>query len=321
MPPSRPADQTVERPVDGAPGRATGTAIDTAIDTPVEEVRRWLAARVRAGVVGDDEHAAARRTQLFEAPGDRWFADGSPIRRVHADSSMFVGGLRALLLQSLHPLAMAGVAAHSDYRHDPWGRLQRTADFLAATTFGPVEQAELAIARVRTVHERVVGVADDGRPYAANDPHLLRWVHVVEVDSFLRAHGRHGADPLDAHERDEYVRQMAVIARGLGVPAPPESERALGDQLRAFRPELRSTASAREAARYLLVQPPMPLAARPVYAVIAAAAVALLPRWARSPLRLPWFPVAEAVAVAPVGEALTRGLRWALQPPPEPMPG
>src|SRR5690606_6725527 len=135
----------------------------------------------------------------------------------------FVGGLRALLLQSLHPLAMAGVAEHSDYRSDPWRRLQRTADFLAATTYGPATEAERAITRVRNVHERVVGVARDGRAYAANDPHLLRWVHVAEVDSFLAANQRYGADPLVGAERDDYVRQMAVIARALGVPAPPES--------------------------------------------------------------------------------------------------
>ncbi|MDJ0767985.1 MAG: oxygenase MpaB family protein [Ilumatobacter sp.] len=282
---------------------------------PLDDVRSRIAAMVRAGVIGDRERAATRHAELFEAPGERWFEEESPIRRVHADSAMFVGGLRALLLQSLHPLAMAGVAEHSDYRHDPWGRLQRTADFLASTTYGPIDQAERAIARVHAVHERVTGVASDGRPYAANDPHLLRWVHLAEVDSFLAAHTRHGAEPLLDDERDEYVAQMAVIARGLGVPAPPESVRALRDQLRAYRPELRGTPEARDAARYLLLQPPMHPAARPVYGVIAAAAVAMLPRWARMPLRLPWMPVTERMAVRPAGDALTRWLRWALTEP------
>ena len=97
------------------------------------------------------------------------------------------------------------------------------------------------------------------------------------------------------------------------MPAPPESVRALHDQLRAFRPELASTPAARESARYLLVRPPMPLAARPLYGLIAAAAVALLPRWARGPLRLPYLPVAEAIVVRPAGDALTRTLRWALR--------
>ena len=176
----------------------------------------------------------------------------------------------------------------------------------------PDAEAERAVARVRAVHRRVVGVAPDGRPYAANDPHLLRWVHVAEVDSFLAAHQRYGETPLSTDERDEYVRDMAVIARALGVPAPPESERALHDQIRAFRPELQGTAAAREAARYMLLQPPMHPAIRPMYTVLGSAAVALLPRWARWPLRLPSLPVLEAVAVRPAGDALVRGLRWAL---------
>ena len=279
----------------------------------VDPMREWVATRVRRAVSGRD--SAARHRDLFDAEGDRWFDEEAVIRRVHADSAMFVGGLRALLLQSLHPLAMAGVAEHSDYRDDPWHRLQRTADFLAATTYGPTVEAERAIRRVRAVHERVTGIARDGRPYAANDPHLLRWVHVAEVDSFLAAHRRFGATPLVAGEADEYVRQMAVIARALGVPAPPESERALVDQIRAFRPELSSTREARDAARYLLLQPPMHPAIRPVYTVLGSAAVALLPRWARWPLRLPSMPIVEAVAVQPAGDALVRILRWALAAP------
>ena len=278
----------------------------------LDGLRDQIAGRVRGGVAGRPEKAAARRAQLFEAEGARWFDDDAPIRRVHGDSAMFVGGLRALLFQSLHPLAMAGVAQHSDYRHDPWRRLQRTADFLAATTFGPIDQAEQAIARVHAVHERVVGVAADGRPYAANDPHLLRWVHLAEVDSFLLAYRRYGAASLTDSEADRYVADMAVVAGRLGVPAPPKSVRALRDQLRSYRNELGSTPEARDAARYLLLQPPMHPAARAPYAVLSAAAVALLPRWARRPLRLPWLPVFEAVAVRPAGDALTRSLRWAL---------
>jgi uncharacterized protein (DUF2236 family) len=288
---------------------------------PLDDVRDWVAEAIRSGVVGSPDRAADRHAALFDAPGERWFEDDSPIRRVHSDSAMFVGGLRALLLQSLHPLAMAGVADHSDYRHDPWGRLQRTADFLAATTFGPSDQAEQAIARVKAVHARVTGVAPDGRAYSADDPHLLRWVHVVEADSFLAANRRYGERPLTPAEADRYVAQMAMIARELGVPAPPESTRALADQIRAFRPELHGTREARDVARYLVFQPPMPAAVRPAYGVLAASAVALLPRWARFPLRLPWLPVTERLAVRPAGELLTRGMRWALQSPPDATPG
>jgi uncharacterized protein (DUF2236 family) len=228
---------------------------------------------------------------------------------------MFIGGMRALLLQSLHPLAMAGVAQHSDYRRDPWGRLQRTADFLAATTFGPAAEAQRAVDRVHRVHRRVVGEASDGRPYSANDPHLLEWVHIAELDSFMAAHDRYGERPLVGDERDRYVADVAVVARALGVVDPPETEAALRDRFTAYRAELRGTREARDAARYLLLQPPLPLPARAPYGVIAAAAVALMPAWTRLPLRLPWLPVSERFAVGPAAGAVTRGLRWVTAPP------
>ena len=186
-------------------------------------------------VASSDPDAGDRHDELFASDEAGWFEPGSPIMRVHSDASMFIGGLRALLFQSMHPLAMAGVAQHSDYRHDPWGRLQRTADFIAATTFGPASEAQRAVDVVRRVHEHVVGVAADGRPYAANDPHLLRWVHLAELDSFLAAHDRYGAEPLVGADRDRYVAEVGVVARALGVSAPPTSERGLRDQLRSFR--------------------------------------------------------------------------------------
>jgi uncharacterized protein (DUF2236 family) len=278
------------------------------------DVRSWLGEQVRTRVVGPDE--PARRAELFDADEPGWFHHDAPIRRVHADASMFVGGLRALLFQSLHPLAMAGVAQHSDYRRDPWGRLQRTADFLAATTFGPVSQAQRAVDRVHRVHRRVEGVTPSGEPYAANDPHLLEWVHIAELDSFLAAHDRYGAHPLIGDERDRYVADAAVVAAALGVVDPPDTEARLRRRLADYRPELRGTREARDAARYLLLQPPLPLAARAPYALIAGAAVALMPAWTRIPLRLPWLPVSEAVALRPAGEIVTRTLRWATTPPP-----
>jgi uncharacterized protein (DUF2236 family) len=234
---------------------------------------------------------------------------------VHADAAMFVGGLRALLLQSLHPLAMAAVAAHSGYRGDPWGRLQRTSLFLAVTTFGTADDARRAVNRVRRVHERIHGIAPDGRPYHASDPHLLRWVHVAEVDSFLRCHQRYGERPLTDSECDGYVADMARVASALGVINPPRTRAELTDQLAAYRPELVGTPAAREAARFLLLYPPLPLLARPLYAVLAATAVASLPAWARWPLRLPYLPVTEETAVRLAGHGLVAGIRWAMTPP------
>jgi uncharacterized protein (DUF2236 family) len=149
-----------------------------------DRVRRSVAGALRDRVAGEDN--AARAAVIWDTPGERWFTQADPIWRVHADAAMFVAGIRALLLQSLHPLAMAGVAGHSDYKGDPWGRLQRTSNFLATTTFGTVQDAEALIKRVQGIHERVRGRAPDGRPYAASDPHLLKWVHIAEADSFLQ---------------------------------------------------------------------------------------------------------------------------------------
>ncbi|CAB4609865.1 unannotated protein [freshwater metagenome] len=224
---------------------------------------------------------------------------------------MFIGGMRALLFQSLHPLAMAGVAQHSDYRADPWGRLQRTADFVAATSFGNADLAQHAVDRVRAVHKRVTGIASDGRAYSANDPHLLRWVHIAEVDSFLRAHQAYGAKPLDAAGYDQYVADMAVIARKLGVPAPPTSVQGLRDQIAQFRGELHGTTESRDAAKYLLITPPLDLTARVPYSLIAAAAIAILPAWARADLRLPYLPLTEQLVVKPIGQLLSSTIRWA----------
>ncbi len=141
-----------------------------------------------------------------------WFGPESVAWRMHADLATIIGGLRALLYQTLHPLAMAGVADHSDYRHDPWGRLHRTSRFIAATTYGTSSEAAAAVARVQQVHERVHGIAPDGRPYRPHDPPLLAWVHATEVDSFLAAYHRYGAAPLGAADADRYVGEMAVVA-------------------------------------------------------------------------------------------------------------
>ncbi len=285
-------------------------ALPLPVDLDLGRVRELLGQRLFAMVAGPE--GPTNRARIHGAPGPRWFAEDSPIRRVHADASMFVGGLRALLLQSLHPLAMAGVAEHSDYRGDPWGRLQRTSTFLAVTTFGTAQDAQRAVDRVRGIHRRVHGVAPDGRPYRADDPHLLEWVHIAEVDSFLLAHQLYGAEPLDQAGRDAYVADTARVAEALGVAAPPRTQAELRDRLAAYRPELCSTAAAREAARFLLVTPPLPLLARAPYGVLAATAVSMLPAWARLPLRLPYLPPVEATAIRLSGRVLVGGIRWAL---------
>jgi len=275
-------------------------------------VRERLGHELFLRVAGPNGHQQAAR--IHGRPGPRWFDPGSPIGRVHGDASMFVGGIRALLLQTLHPAAMRGVAEHSGYRGDMWGRLARTSTFLAVTTFGHAEDAERAVQAVRRIHERVSGTMADGTPYAASDPHLLGWVHVAEVDSFLRAHTVYGAEPLVGADRDTYVAQAGEVARRLGVVDPPRTEAELAQALASYRPELRGTAEAREAVGYLLLRPPLPLLARAPYGVLVAAAVGLMPRWTRWPLRLPYLPISERTVVRALGGVATGTIRWAMAP-------
>ena len=279
----------------------------------VESVRNRLGAAVFARVAG--EEGPQRRDRIHGDVGVRRFTHEDPIQIVHSDASMFIGGIRALLLQSLHPLAMAAVDQHSGFRGDPWGRLQRTSTFLAETTFGTQDVAQRAVDIVHAVHKRVVGIAPDGRSYEANDPHLLLWVHIAEIDSFLTAFDRYGRRTLTRSERDTYVAQTAHVARMLGAEDPPTTTAELAACLERFRPELQSTEAARRTVRYLLIHPPVPLALRPGYTVLSAAAVGLMPRWTRIPLRLPYLPVAEATAVRASGIAATAAIRWMMRLP------
>ena len=272
-------------------------------------LQRRLGEALFARVAGPE--GAANRAR-FAAPGPRWFEADRPIRRVQGDAAMFVGGLRALLLQSLHPRAMIAVAEHSDYRGDPWGRLQRTSTFLAVTTFGTAQDAQSAVDHVRKVHTYVTGTDRDGVPYRADDPHLLLWVHAAEADSFLRCHQRYGSRPLDAAGCDGYVADAARIAEALGVAEPPRTQAELDAVLDAYRPELRATPEALEAARFLVRDPPLPLLARGPYALLAATAIAELPAWARRELRLPRPSAVESVLVPPVGRRVVGTVRWAM---------
>jgi uncharacterized protein (DUF2236 family) len=252
------------------------------------------------------------RERIHGRPGPRWFEAGSPITQVHGDASMYVGGIRAVLLQTMQPQAMTAVAEHSGYRGDMWGRLARTSRFLAVTSFGTADDAQQAVDAVRAIHDRVSGTMPDGTAYQASDPHLLRWVHVAEIQSFLLAHRRYGARPLDDAGYDEYVAQAGVVARRLGVVDPPTTEAELHAAVEAFRPELRATDHAREAAAYLIWHPELPYAARPAYWVLVAAAIGLMPAWSRGPLALPTLPVLHDRVADVLGHVATRTVRWAM---------
>ncbi len=282
-----------------------------AIGTLVNQ-RVRVARAVRERISGDFE---AQHAEIWR-DGERWFTEQDAIWRVHGDTSVFIAAIRALLLQALHPVAMQAVAEHAGFEADFWGRFQRTTRYVALTTYGTVRDAERAIAAVRAVHRRVTGTTPDGRPYSADDPHLLMWVHVAEVDSFLSAYRAFGAEKLTAAEADEYVRQAGSIAARLGVIEPPLSVMELTDVMESYRPELSGSGQARRASNLLLVQPPFAGLARAGYHMLAAGAVSTLPAWARVELRLPTLPVTERVVMRPLARSAVRALRWALEPPP-----
>jgi uncharacterized protein (DUF2236 family) len=230
------------------------------------------------------------------------YGPGSVTWRVHADPAMALAGLRALLLQAVHPLAMAGVAEHSDFQEDPWGRLFRTAAYVKVTSFGTTKEATKAAAKVRGVHRRLAGIEpESGQAYRVDDPALLLWVHCCEVESFLTTTTRCGLR-LSATEKDAYYAEQVRSAELIGAAAAPDSVSAMADYFATVRPELRMTEAARKTARFVLF-PPMPTKAlltpaRPAWTVVAGTAAAMLPRWARRMYRLPGLPPTDMAATA-----------------------
>jgi uncharacterized protein (DUF2236 family) len=270
--------------------------------------RAPIAKAVRDLVAGDFE---AQHAEIWR-DGERWFSQQDAIWRVHADASMFIGAIRALLLQALHPVALQAVVEHAGFRRDFWGRFQRTSRYVALTTYGTVPDAERAIAAVRAIHRRVTGTTPDGTPYSADDPHLLMWVHVAEVDSFLRAFQAFGAEALTPSEADEYVRQAGLAAAQLGVVAPPTTVTQLAAIMESYRPELSGSGPARDASSLLLLHPPFTGFTRAGYHLLAASAVSILPSWARRALLLPALPITERALIRPLGRSAMYALRWAL---------
>lgn len=240
------------------------------------------------------------------------FGPGSAAWRIHADfSAMMIGGVAALMTQMLHPLALAGVWDHSDWEKNPAGRLKRTAQFVAATTFAGMPQADAAIARVRAIHDHVVGALPDGTPYSANDPALLSWVHVVEADCFLRAYLAYREPGLPGAVQDRYFAEMAVLARRLGAEDVPESRRAVATYFRDVRPQLRADGRTHAVSTALLDQPTTNPATAPVQAVLLQAGVELMHPWAAA-LHGRETPALRRPAVR-LGASATAGvLRWAL---------
>ena len=250
--------------------------------------------------------------QRCDDPATSYLPVDGAARAVHGDlASMLVGGIASLLLQLAHPLVMTGVAQHSRYRDDPLGRLSRTASFVGTTTYGSQKDAAAAIARVRAVHTRVVGVTDDGLSYDAQQSRLLEWVHVSELSMFLAGVQAYGNRRFDAATEDQYVREMATVAVDLGVLNPPRCKSELDSRLEEFRPELRLIDQGREARDFVLrgvSRGPR----RAAYATLVAAAIGILPSWARGQLEIPSIPLLDTVVVRPAATLLCATVRAAV---------
>lgn len=251
----------------------------------------------------------------FENPkGDPGlFGPDSISWQVHGDfTSMLVGGISALLMQALHPLALAGVWDHSNFREDLLGRLRRTGQFISGTTFGAKADADWLIEKVKTIHVQVTGITPDGRPYAASDPELLTWVHVAEVHNFLQSHLRYRNPDLPGSDQDRYYSEIAVIAERLGATNVPRSRAEIALYLERMRPQLLCDERSLEVLRILLNAPAPSLLAGVAGTLFMQGAIDLLPDWAQSMLGQPVSPARSRWIRLRINR-LAPLLRWAVR--------
>ncbi|HZZ09638.1 MAG TPA: oxygenase MpaB family protein [Paraburkholderia sp.] len=277
----------------------------------------WLSHRIRSKLAAGVTHLTSGSGPTLDyssPPGDPGlFGPDSVCWKVHADfTSMMTGGISALLLQALHPLALAGVWDHSSFRTDILGRLRRTATFIAGTTYGNAHDARALIERVKGIHLAVSGTAPDGRVYHASDPALLTWVHVAEVSSFMTAHLRYVNPALPVAAQDRYFAETARIADMLGATAIPRSRAAIDAYLLAMRPELVASERTREVVRILMNAPAPSPAMRPAGWLMLSAGVDLLPDWAQSMMGFERYAGVRRAIARPGVRLVAPVIRWAL---------
>ncbi len=246
----------------------------------VHNLKQWaleaIGDRVRA-VAGSESSLDEFKTPAGD-PG--LFGPHSMSWRVHAHfTAMMVGGLSSLMVQALHPRALAAVWDHSDFRRQLKARLGRTAYFVAATTYGGRAQALRAIERVNVIHAGLKGVDPQGRPYVANEPDLIRWVHLIEVTSFLQGYQHLSLNPLTPVECDQYIAEMTRIGHLLGAIDLPLTLQGTQDALQAYRSEWSADERVQEIVRLIEAYPADP-PDRPFMALILRAAWDITPHWA-----------------------------------------
>ena len=239
----------------------------------IRTLARDRVVRATRGLFSHGPYPLADTLQYRGDPG--LFGPDSMSWRVVGDTSVFVGGIRALLVQAAHPEVAAGVADHSHYRDDPLGRLTRTSAYVTATCFGAMPEVEHAIELVHRRHRPVVGESHRGRPYDASDPALDAWVHNSLTDSFLAAHRAYGAQPCALADDDRYVAEQTRVGELVGAAPLPDTAASLSRWI-AEHPALDPSPGQREAVAFLR-RPPLPPTIRAAYGVLYRAAVATLP--------------------------------------------
>jgi uncharacterized protein (DUF2236 family) len=254
---------------------------------------------------------------FLEPEGDRGlFGPESVAWKVHKDFiSMMIGGISSLVLQALHPKALAGIWDHSTFRSDLKGRLGRTAFFIAATTYGPTEMANKAIDRVNQIHTGVRGVDEMGQPYSATDPHLLRWVHITEARSFMRAYEHYKDNSLNLQQKDQYFKEMAMLGNRMGATDLPITYSATEAAIESYIPELHFGERAKSII-HLLENFPTKLSTRPFINLLSRAGFNNLPEWAYPiiqkpiPSKLERYAVEKSIKVIgiPIRDALKDGV-------------
>ena len=268
-------------------------------------VRKALVRQVRATF--NDQ---SRGEKPVPASDQALFPPGSVIRRVHGDvTTMMVGGIAALLMQMLHPKALAGVWDHSDVQTDQLGRLRRTARFIAMTTYGHRDTAIAAIEKVKAIHDEVSGTLPDGTQYRATDPWLLAWVHVAGAINFLDGWRRYAEPAMSRADQDIYFAESGEVARLLGADPIPQTRAGAERFIEQILPELHSDDRTRAFRDLVLDAPARSLKEVPVQHLIMGAAVDLLPDFAREMHGLARPPLSPVVRGATRGIAST--IRWA----------
>lgn len=265
-----------------------------------------LRSRVAAVTTGLFAHAPfPLRNTLDYAPDPGAFGPESVTWPVMGDVATFVGGIRALLIQSAHPEVVAGVADHSRYQEDPLGRLSRTSAFVTATAFGATPEVAEAVAIVQRAHRPVRGRSHRDREYSAVNPDLAAWVHNVLTDSFLTTNQVFGRSRLSTADADRFVHEQTRIGTKLGSDPLPDTAAALAQWL-VTHPEIEASPAMRDTVRFLK-RPPLPWPVRLVYRVLFAAAAATIPPRIREIMGLRRYPGAITL-----GRLATGTLRWML---------